>query len=84
MATPGQKPPAPSAPPEPVIQASEPEDEQQPVVVGPVVEQVTMGGLVLSKTVTPDGNCTTEVLREPTIAPEQVRETSAAQRAQGF
>jgi len=50
---------------------------------GPQVERVAIAGLVLEKTVYPDGECKTAVLREPTIAPELVRATRSLQRSRG-
>lgn len=60
------------------------DDSEDPVAIGPVVEYVNMSGLVLEKTVHPDGECDTHVVRQPMIAEELVRETRAAQRQQGF
>jgi hypothetical protein len=47
------------------------------------VERVNIAGLVLEKTVYPDGVCETEVINQPMIAPELVRSTRASQRARG-
>jgi hypothetical protein len=48
-----------------------------------MVEILNMAGLVLRKTVHPDGECETETLKEPMIAPELVRATRASQRQRG-
>jgi len=68
--------PAPAPKPAPVaeVEAEEP---------APEVERVNIAGLVLEKTVYPDGACETEVINEPMIAPELVRSTRASQRARG-
>jgi hypothetical protein len=58
-------------------------EQEQSSAEAPVVEQVAMGGLVLQKTIYPDGECETTVLREPAIAPELIRATRAGQRARG-
>lgn len=93
MATPTPKPAAPAsastAPAAAPAPAQSPtvmgaDSEEEAVVVGPVVEYVNMSGLVLEKTVHPDGECETTVIRQPMIAEELVRETRAAQRQQGF
>ena len=89
MATPTPKPTAaptaPAAAPAPTQSPAVMEaDSEEAVVVGPVVEHVNMSGLVLEKTVHPDGECETTVIRQPMIAEELVRETRAAQRQQGF
>jgi hypothetical protein len=81
--------PAPAPKPAPVAEEVE---EVSPVPVAeeveeaapaPVVEQVNIAGLILEKTVYPDGLCETEVLKEPMIAPELVRATRSLQRARG-
>lgn len=51
---------------------------------GPVVERVNIAGLVLEKTVHPDGKCETDVLREPEIDPLLVRATRNNQRRRGY
>lgn len=85
MATPTPKPAAPAAAPAPTQSPAVMEaDSEEAVVVGPVVEHVNMSGLVLEKTVHPDGECETTVIRQPMITEELVRETRAAQRQQGF
>lgn len=68
--------PAPQAQPEP-------EMELTPDEIGPQIERVNIAGLVLEKTVFPDGVCETEVLNEPEIDPNLVRATRASQRARG-
>ena len=69
--------PAPAPKPAPVA------EEVEEVSPAPVVEQVNIAGLILEKTVYPDGLCETEVLKEPMIAPELVRATRSLQRARG-
>jgi hypothetical protein len=68
--------PAPAPKPAPVAEV----ETEEPA---PEVERVNIAGLVLEKTVYPDGMCETEVLQEPMIAPELVRSTRASQRARG-
>jgi hypothetical protein len=70
--------PAPAPKPAPAV-----ETETEEVSPAPVVEQVNIAGLILEKTVYPDGLCETEVLNEPIIAPELVRATRSLQRARG-
>jgi hypothetical protein len=70
--------PAPAPKPAPAV-----ETETEEVSPTPVVEQVNIAGLILEKTVYPDGLCETEVLNEPIIAPELVRATRSLQRARG-
>lgn len=78
-----------AAKPAPAVQAPkpqaqpEPEMELTPDEIGPVIEHVNMAGLVLEKTVFPDGVCQTEVLSEPEIDPSLVRATRASQRERG-
>lgn len=71
---------APAPAPKPAPVAEEVEEVSPPA---PVVEQVNIAGLILEKTVYPDGLCETEVLKEPMIAPELVRATRSLQRARG-
>lgn len=52
--------------------------------LGPQVEVVNMGGLVMEKTLHADGDCDVQVLREPLIDAELIRATKAHQRMQGF
>jgi hypothetical protein len=68
--------PAPSPKPAPAaeVEAEEP---------APEVERVNIAGLVLEKTVYPDGVCETEVINQPMIPAELVRSTRASQRARG-
>jgi hypothetical protein len=68
--------PAPAPKPAPVaeVEAEEP---------APAVERVNIAGLVLEKTVYPDGVCETEVINQPMIPAELVRSTRASQRARG-
>jgi len=51
---------------------------------GPVAETVSMGGLVIEKTVDDDGTCRTSVLKQPMIDRELIRATKASQRQAGF
>jgi hypothetical protein len=78
MATPAN--PAASKAPAP---APAPEVATESDVEAPVVELVSIGGLVIEKTMYPDGECETRTVREPAIAPELVRSTRASQRRQG-
>jgi hypothetical protein len=55
----------------------EPEDE-------PVREVIDIAGLVMEKTIHLDGECETRVLKQPMISDEEIRQTRAAQRKQGF
>ena len=57
-----------------------PADENKPT--GP--ETIDMSGMVLEKSVDEDGQCTTKVLKQPTINPEMIRATKAVQRQAGF
>ncbi len=75
------RPPAPAPKPAPVAEVEAEEVEE--LTPAPVVERVNIAGLVLEKTVYPDGLCETEVLKEPMIAPELVRATRSLQRARG-
>ena len=52
--------------------------------LGPQVEVVNMGGLVMEKTLHADGDCEVQVLREPLIDAELIRATKAHHRMQGF
>lgn len=61
----------------PAVEPDETEEE------GPQVERINMAGLVLEKTVYPDGECETVVVKQPMIAPELVRATRSLQRARG-
>jgi hypothetical protein len=74
-----QQPPAAKETPE----AEAPEVEAAEVDAKPVVERVNIAGLVIEKTVYPDGECETEVLREPEIDPQLVRATRNNQRRRG-
>lgn len=75
----------PTADPKPATVAAKPVSTPQvePEEDAPQVEHVNIAGLVLNKTVYPDGECETQVLREPMIEPELVRSTRASQRARG-
>jgi len=91
MPTTPPKPAAPSTPPAPApaapvkeAEVMESSNSGEAVVVGPVVERVTMGGLVLEKTEHPGGDVSVEVLQEPLIAEEVIHQTRASQRQQGF
>lgn len=66
----------------PAVQAPEPETEELDKVL-PEVERVNIGGLELEKTLFLDGQCKTKLIREPMIAAELVRATSASQRNRG-
>jgi hypothetical protein len=61
----------------PAVEPDETEEE------GPQVERINMAGLVLEKTVYPDGECETVVVQQPMIAPELVRATRSLQRSRG-
>jgi hypothetical protein len=74
-----QQPPAAKETPE----VGAPEVEAAEVDAKPVVERVNIAGLVIEKTVYPDGECETEVLREPEIDPQLVRATRNNQRRRG-
>lgn len=80
MPTTDQKPAAPS--PKPAA-APEPAESQESEEAAPQVERVTMGALVLEKTVYPDGECVTKTLREPQIEKSLVDATRSAQRKLG-
>jgi hypothetical protein len=67
--------------PSPAV-TSEPEPEKQESA-GPIVERVNMSGLVIEKTLYPDGECETEVLAQPEIDAALVKATRASQRARG-
>jgi hypothetical protein len=90
------KPPAPPAPPvEPDDELDDvnnlialiPEDGSRitndDAETAPMVETVNISGLVMEKTVAPDGECETRVIRQPMIAAEQIRATKASQRDRG-
>jgi hypothetical protein len=49
----------------------------------PVVERVNIAGLVLEKTLYPDGECEVNTLDEPQIDPSLIRATRASQRRRG-
>lgn len=68
----------PPAPPAPELDA--PEADPEPA---PMVETVNMAGLVMERTVYPDGECESKVLKEPMISEELVRATRASQRRYG-
>lgn len=70
-----QKAPAPE--PEP---AAEPELAPESEVIE---EVVNMGGLVMKKTMYPDGECETEVLSQPMISRKDIAATRAMQKARG-
>jgi hypothetical protein len=72
--------PKPAAASVPVPPEPDQEPEQEPE---PVVETINMAGLVLQKTTRPDGECETEVLKEPMIASELIRATRASQKRRG-
>ena len=50
----------------------------------PFVERISIGGLVIEKTLHDNGICETEVVREPLIPMEFVRATKAQQRQAGW
>jgi len=66
----------------PAIQAPEPEAEELDEIL-PEVERVNIGGLELEKTLLSGGQCKTKLIKEPMIAAELVRATSASQRNRG-
>lgn len=74
-----QQPPAAKETPE----VGAPEVEAAEAETGPIVERVNIAGLVIEKTVYSDGECETEVLREPEIDPQLVRATRNNQRRRG-
>jgi hypothetical protein len=74
--------PAPPAP-APVVEDEADEAPEPAPAPKPVVETVSFAGIVLEKTVHPDGECETEVLREPSIDPLLVQATRAQQRSRG-
>jgi hypothetical protein len=76
VATPAKPPVAPAPP-------VEPDDELDDAEAAPMVETVNISGLVMEKTVAPDGECETRVIRQPMIAAEQIRATKASQRERG-
>lgn len=70
-------------PQQPPAAKEAPEVEAPEAEAGPVVERVNIAGLVLEKTMYSDGECETEVLREPEIDPQLVRATRTNQRRRG-
>ena len=88
VAAPAKPPVAPAPPVEPDDELSnEPDDELDDELddaeAAPMVETVNISGLVMEKTVAPDGECETRVIRQPMIAAEQIRATKASQRKRG-
>lgn len=84
VATSAKPPVAPAPPVEPDNELSnEPHDELDDAEAAPMVETVNISGLVMEKTVAPDGKCKTKVIRQPMIAAEQIRATKASQRERG-
>jgi hypothetical protein len=82
------RPSAPMATVDPKAAAPKPAPPAEPEAIeeqedAPMVERVNMSGLVLEKTVYPDGECQTEILKEPMIPQEMVRATRALQRRRG-
>lgn len=75
--------PAPTPKQPPAVEEA-PEVEAPKPEQGPIVERVNIAGLVLEKTVHPDGECETDVLREPEIDPQLVRATRNHQRRRGY
>jgi hypothetical protein len=71
------KPPAAPAPP------VAPDDELDDTEAAPMVETVNISGLVMEKTVAPNGKCETRVIKQPMIAAEQIRATRTSQRERG-
>lgn len=74
--------PAPKPPAESTEDAGE-GHEAEVAAPGPETEIVNIAGLVLEKTVHPNGDCQTEVIREPMISAEDIRATRAIQRRRG-
>lgn len=83
MATTDPKPATVAAKPAAAPAPQQPAPEVEPDIDAPEVERVNIAGLVLEKTVYSDGECETQVLREPMIDPELVRSTRASQRSRG-
>jgi hypothetical protein len=80
------RPSAPMATVDPKAAAQKPAPPAEPEAIeeqGPIVEHVNMSGLVLEKTVYPNGECQTEILKEPMIPQEVIRATRALQRRRG-
>lgn len=50
----------------------------------PLIERISIGGLVIEKTLHDNGVCETDVIREPRIPLEHVRATKALQQAAGW
>jgi hypothetical protein len=80
-----QAPQAPPAKPAPPMTENEPEfyDEPEPEDE-PIREVVDIAGLVMEKTIHSDGECETRVLRQPLISDEEIKQTRAAQKQEGF
>jgi hypothetical protein len=64
-------------------QPKSPPLQSEPAPQSPHVERVNIAGLVLEKTVFDSGECQTEVLSQPMIAPELIRATRSVQRQRG-
>lgn len=80
-ATPAKQ--APSAEPQPPAEQTPPA-ETMAAEPQPFVERISIGGLVIEKTLHDNGICETDVVREPLIPLEFVRTTKAQQRQAGW
>lgn len=58
-------------------------EEVHEVEEKPIFERVNIAGLVLDKTLYPDGECETTLVDEPRIDPSLIRATRASQRQRG-
>jgi hypothetical protein len=58
-------------------------EEATEMEAGPIVERVSIGGLVIEKTLYPDGDFEADVLKEPEIDPSLIRATRSLQRQRG-
>jgi hypothetical protein len=76
---------APAKPVEPQPPAEQAPSAETVAAEGqPLVERISIGGLVIGKTLHGNGICETEVLKEPLIPLEFVRATKAQQRQAGW
>lgn len=69
--------------PKPVAAATAKPAVAEPEAPEYEVERINMAGLVIEKTVHPDGVCETEVISELEIDPALVKATRSLQRARG-
>lgn len=79
----------PAAAPAKPVEPQPPAEQSPPVKTvaaegQPFVERISIGGLVIEKTLHDNGICETEVVREPLIPMEFVRATKAQQRQAGW